>query len=89
MITLKAKQTIIKLHLEDVSEREISRRSGKARNTVRKYIKEYEKSRLEDVRDLPITEEIMKSPTYKKRKGKKIHISRSIGLIHKISQSYS
>lgn len=57
-------QESIQLYLEDVSEREISRRSGKARNTVRKYIKEYEKSRLEDIRNLPITEEVMKSPTY-------------------------
>lgn len=78
VIKLKEKQTIIKLHLEDVSEREISRRSGKARNTVRKYIKEYEKSRLEDVRDLPITEEIMKSPTYKKRKGSKKVLTKQI-----------
>ena len=68
VITLKKKQEIIKLHLEDVSEREISRRTNKARNTVRKYIKEYKESRLKDVRDLPITEEIMKKPTYKKRK---------------------
>ncbi|MEI3615047.1 IS21 family transposase, partial [Pseudogracilibacillus sp. SO30301A] len=71
MITLKEKQTIIKLHLEGVSEREISRRTKKARNTVRKYIREYEESRYKDVRDLPSTEEILKSPTYKKRKGKK------------------
>jgi len=57
--------------LEGVSEREITRKTGKARNTVRKYINEFEKSRHEDIRDLPITEEIMKEPAYKKRKGKK------------------
>ncbi|WHY80673.1 IS21 family transposase [Siminovitchia fortis] len=71
MITLKEKQTIIKLYLEGVSEREISKRTKKARNTVRKYIKQYEKGRHEDVNDLPITEEVMKQPSYKKRKGKK------------------
>uniref|UniRef100_UPI001C92DF2D hypothetical protein n=1 Tax=Bacillus velezensis TaxID=492670 RepID=UPI001C92DF2D len=43
----------------------------KPRNTVRKYIKQYEKGRHEDVNDLPITEEVMKQPSYKKRKGKK------------------
>ena len=31
---MKEKQEIIKLHLVDVSEREISRRTNKARNTV-------------------------------------------------------
>lgn len=41
VITLKEKQTVIKLYLEGISEREISRRTNKARNTVRKYIKKY------------------------------------------------
>ena len=71
VITLREKQEVIKLYLEGNSEREISRRTTKARNTVRKYIKEYEVSRHQDVRDLAITEDIMKKPTYKKRKGKK------------------
>jgi transposase len=71
VITLKAKQTIIKLHLKGVSQREITRKTRKSRNTVRKYIKQYEKSRHEDVHDLPITEEIMKQPSYKKRRGNK------------------
>jgi len=71
VITLKAKQTIIKLYLEGISERAISRKTTKARNTVRKYIKQYEKSRHEDVHDLPISEEIIRQPSYKKRKGKK------------------
>lgn len=71
VITLKTKQMIIKLYLEGISEREISRRSAKARNTVRKYIKEYNKSRHKDVRDLPITEDVMKPPSYKKRRGRK------------------
>jgi len=71
VITLKANQTIIKLHLEGVSEREISRRTTKARNTVRKYIKEYEVSRHQDVRNLAITEEIMKKPTIKREREKR------------------
>lgn len=81
VITLKAKQTIIKLHLEGISEREIARRTKKARNTVRKYIKEYEVSRDSDVRDLPITEEILKAPTYKKRKGKRKALTEEIKTI--------
>src|SRR5699024_8141119 len=71
VITLREKQEVIKLYFEGFSEREISRKTTKARNTVRKYIKEYTKSRDEDVRDLPISEEIMRAPTYKKRKGKR------------------
>lgn len=34
-----------------------------------KYIKLFEKSKQEDARNLPITEDIMNSPTYEKRKG--------------------
>ena len=51
VITLKEKQEIIKLHLEDVSEREIARRTNKARNTVRKYINEGKKSILESTNE--------------------------------------
>lgn len=57
--------------MEGHSEREITRRTKRSRNTVRKYIKEYESSRNNDVRNLPFTEEILKKPTYKKRVGKR------------------
>ena len=70
MITLKMKQEIIQLHLEGLSERKIAKQTKKARNTVRKYIKQFKQNRHEDVQDLPITEEVLRPPTYKKRKGK-------------------
>lgn len=67
MINLKLKQSIIKLYLGGISQREIARRTKKSRNTVSKYIKEYEASRHKDTRNLPIAEDILKPPTYKKR----------------------
>src|SRR5699024_921148 len=51
------------------SERKIASQTKKARNTVRKYIKQFKQSKQEDVQDLPITEEVVRPPTYKKRKG--------------------
>ncbi|AIF42182.1 hypothetical protein AFL42_17495 [Oceanobacillus caeni] len=71
MILLKEKQTIIKLYLKGLSKRKIAKETKKSRNTVNKYIKEFEKSRNEDVRNLPITEDIIMPPTYKKRIGRK------------------
>jgi transposase len=71
VIILREKQNIIKLFLEGVSQREIAKCTKKSRNTVRKYIRAYEKSTQEDVRNLPISEDIIKAPTYKKRRGKK------------------
>ncbi|MFA8438734.1 helix-turn-helix domain-containing protein [Pueribacillus sp. YX66] len=71
MITLTEKQTIIQLHLEEMSKRKIAKKMKKSRNTVAKYIQEFENSKEEDVRNLPFTEEILKPPTYKKRQGKK------------------
>lgn len=59
------------MYLDGASKREIARETKKSRNTVDKYILEYEESKKEDVRDLPIAENIVKPPTYKKRKGKK------------------
>jgi len=49
-----------------------------ARNTVCKYIKQFKRSRHEDVQDLPFTEEIFRLPTYKKRKGKQRALTEEI-----------
>ena len=68
MIALKMKQKIIPLYLEGLSERKITKETGKARNTVRKYIKQYKQSRQQNVEDLPITEEVLRTPFYKKDK---------------------
>lgn len=78
MITLKEKQTIIKLYLDGVSKRKIALQTKKSRNTVDKYIRAYEKSKREDVRDLPIAEDVIKPPTYKKRIGKKRVLTETI-----------
>ncbi|WZX99277.1 IS21 family transposase [Bacillus sp. FSL W7-1360] len=71
MVTLESKQEIIKMHMEGLSEREITRRVKKSRNTVRKYISQFKQSKQEDVRDLPIPEEVLSTPTYKKRRSPK------------------
>lgn len=71
VITLTDKQKIIQLYMEGQSKRRIAKLTKKSRNTVIKYIREFEKSKQEDVRELPIPENIMKPPTYKKRSGKK------------------
>lgn len=43
MIILGDKQTIIKLFLDGLSKRKIAIKTGRARNTIDKYLKEYEK----------------------------------------------
>ncbi|WPC07725.1 helix-turn-helix domain-containing protein [Globicatella sp. PHS-GS-PNBC-21-1553] len=63
---MKEKQMIIKLYLDGLSKRKIALVTKKSRNTVDKYIKEYERSKYEGVRNLPIAEDIAKLPTYKK-----------------------
>lgn len=72
------KQTIIQLHLEGMSKRKIAQKMKKSRNTVAKYIHEFESSKQEDVRNLPFTEDILKPPTYKKRQGRKRALTEEI-----------
>ncbi|RKL65073.1 hypothetical protein CR203_22665 [Salipaludibacillus neizhouensis] len=57
--------------MEGKSQRSIAKLTKKSRNTVGKYIREFEKSKEDDVRELPIPESIIKPPMYKKRIGKK------------------
>lgn len=71
VITLKKKQKVITRYLEGESQRQIARKTETSRNTVKRYIIEFEKSRKADVRDLPIPENIMSAPTYKPRINKK------------------
>ncbi|WP_425458081.1 IS21 family transposase [Bacillus rubiinfantis] len=68
---MNQKQKIIKLYLEGESQRSIATKTKKSRNTVAKYIREFEESKEKDVRQLPIPESVMQPPTYKKRIGKK------------------
>lgn len=71
MITLKNKQEIISLFIGGMSIRKISKKFKMSRTTVAKYIREYEDSKRHDVRGLPVTEEILRPPSYKKRVGRK------------------
>ena len=75
---MKEKQTIKKLYLDGLSKRKIALLTKKSWNTVDKYIKEYERGKYGDVRDLPIEEDIVKPPTYKKRVGRRRVLSESI-----------
>lgn len=68
---MNKKQMVIQLHLQEVSQRQIADRVQVARNTVSKYIDAFEKSKSTDVRNLPVTEDIISPPTYKKRTGVK------------------
>lgn len=52
-----------------------------SRNTVDKYIKFFEQSKHQDIRNLPITEDIMNPPTYKKRKVRKTLLTEKIKII--------
>lgn len=81
MIDLKEKQTIIKLYLEGMSQRKIAKETNKSRNTVKKYIDAFEESKQKDIRNLPITEDILSPPIYKKRKGRKSALTEEIAEI--------
>src|SRR5699024_9565252 len=72
------KQEIIQLHLEGLSERKIAKKTKKARNTVRKYIKQIKQSRHEDVQNIPMTEEVFRPTNYKRRKGKQRAVTEKI-----------
>ncbi|ANU10121.1 hypothetical protein BBH88_07300 [Planococcus antarcticus DSM 14505] len=78
MITLNKKQQVIQLHLQDVSQRQISTEVKVSRNTVSKYIEAFEKSKATDVRNLPVTEDILSAPSYKKRDGVKRKMTEEI-----------
>lgn len=72
VITLNEKQNIILYHVRDnLSQREIHRLTGVARDTIRKYIKEYEKrlielgSDLSDIQKIDLIDELTNEPKYK------------------------
>lgn len=64
--------------MKGLSERKIARETGKERNTVHKYIKQYQQSRHKNIEDLPITEEVLSKPTYKKRHGKRRALTKEV-----------
>ncbi|MEG0297492.1 MAG: IS21 family transposase [Clostridium sp.] len=72
MITLSEKQKIILYHVrENLSQREIHRLTGVARDTIRKYINEYEErlvelgNNLSDIQKIDLIDELTKKPKYK------------------------
>lgn len=72
MISLKNKQEIIlKSIRENKSQRQIHRETGIARETIRKYVKEYEEelknsaNRNENIEKVDIIESLISKPTYK------------------------
>ena len=72
VITLNEKQRIILYYIKDnMSQREIHRLTGVARDTIRKYIKEYESKiqelgyQLSDIEKVDLIEEITNKPKYK------------------------
>lgn len=89
MITLKKKQEIILLHLrEGYSQRKIASLVGVNRETVGKYIREYEtrKNKLlsedKNADTGELIQEIVEAPRYKKRDSKKRKLSKEI--LHRI-----
>lgn len=75
---MNKKQQVIQLHLQEVSQRQISEKVKISRNTVSKYIDAFEKSKATDVRNLPVTEDILSPPSYKKRTGVKRKLTSEI-----------
>ncbi|MBS2772756.1 helix-turn-helix domain-containing protein [Anoxybacillus rupiensis] len=67
----KKQKGLIAFHHENKSQRQIAKELGISRNTVKKYIQEDLEKRKLDTRELPITDNYVMPPTYKKRKGKK------------------
>ncbi|WP_427340427.1 helix-turn-helix domain-containing protein [Caloranaerobacter sp. DY30410] len=82
MISLQQKaEILLKYFREGVSQREISRELGISRDTVRKYINEFEKKlqKLEDESDekniLLLIEEMVLKPKYDTSKRKKVKLT--------------
>ncbi len=81
---MKKKQEIIKKYLSGKSRRNIAKSSDVSRNTVKKYIDEFEDSKKQDVRQLPIPETIVSAPSYKPRINKKRVLTEEIQ--HRLQQ---
>lgn len=85
VITLNKKQEILKRYLGGESQRSIAKELKASRNTVRKYIKAFEESKQQDLRKLPIPENIISAPSYKPRISPKRVLTKEI---QKLLQQY-
>lgn len=71
MISLEKKQLVlIEYYQHNTSQRQIAKKLKMSRNTVKKYIEEDLAARQQDTRNLPITDNFVTPPAYKKRKGR-------------------
>lgn len=72
MISLEKKQLVlIEYYQHNTSQRQIAEKLNMSRNTVKKYIEQDLAARQQDTRNLPITDNYVTPPAYKKRKGKR------------------
>lgn len=79
MISLEKKQLVlIEYYQHNTSQRQIAKKLEMSRNTVKKYIEENLVARQQDTRNLPITDNFVTPPAYKKRKGKTIALTNTV-----------
>ncbi|WP_342473064.1 HTH domain-containing protein [Metasolibacillus sp. FSL H7-0170] len=90
MISLEKKQLVlIEYHQHNTSQRQIAAKLNMSRNTVRKYIEQDLEARQQDTRNLPVTDNYITPPAYKKRNGKKVVLTNTITLKGLIIQNGS
>lgn len=79
MISLEKKQLVlIEYYQHNMSQRQIAEKLKMSRNTVKKYIEQDLVARQQDTRNLPITDNYVTPPAYKKRNGKKRALTNTV-----------
>ena len=85
MIKLNQKQDVILKHIrEGKSQRQISKETGLCRETIRKYIREYEEKlievsdRLDEIDKTNIIDEITAKPKYKSSPRRKVALTEEV-----------
>ena len=79
MISLEKKQEVLlAYHQHNMSQRKIALKLKMSRNTVKKYIEQALTARQTDTRNLPVTDNYITPPAYKKRTGRKLALTNSV-----------
>ena len=79
MISLEKKQLVLIEHYQhNTSQRQIAKKLKMSRNTVKKYIEQDLTARQQDTRNLPVTDNYVTPPAYKKRNGKKVALTNMV-----------
>ena len=79
MISLEKKQLVlIEYYQHHTSQRQIAEKLKMSRNTVKKYIEQDLAARQQDTRNLPVTDNYVTPPAYKKRKGKTAALTNTV-----------